>query len=90
MPEINPHAWLSTVPLLGFLIAVYFQPEDNVLKRWWTDLRRLDSAVLREVTGSEDAGRTSRTEALVFWFLVSGLAAGSLLSLLRYAGFLVV
>jgi hypothetical protein len=86
--HVNPHAWISTIPLLGLMLAVYFQPDDNVIKRWWLDIRQLDARTLMGLTGNGAPTHDPRLDRIVFWALVLLLAAGSLLSLAGYAGLL--
>ena len=86
--DVNPHAWISTIPLLGLMLAVYFQPDDNVVKRWWVDIRHLDASTLTRVTGSDAPLADPRVDRLVFWALTLLLASGSLLSLANFAGLL--
>lgn len=86
--DVNPHAWISTIPLLGLMLAVYFQPDDNVVKRWWLDIRQLDARALMGITGSDAPVADPRLDRIAFWALVLLLAAGSLLSLASYAGLL--
>lgn len=86
--DVNPHAWISTIPLLGLMLAVYFQPDDNVVKRWWLDIRHLDASTLTGITGGDAPLADPRVDRLVFWALALLLATGSLLSLANFAGLL--
>ena len=86
--SVNPHAWLSTVPLTILLVAVYFQPADNPLKRAWSELRRLESDIWLRLAGNDEFGAsvTKPLQAAAYWALVAFLAVGSLLSLATFAG----
>ena len=87
--DVNPNAWISTIPLTVFLVALYFQPADNVLKRWWSELSRFEADLWFRLSGSDPL--ESRTGLVArracFWTLVVGLLAGSLLSLASFLEF---
>jgi hypothetical protein len=85
--DINPYAWLSTFPILALMLAVYFQPDDNVLKRWWLDLKQLDAHVMTRISGSGPAGN-AWVDRAVFWSIAAVLAAGSVASFASYSGVL--
>ena len=86
--DINPYAWFSTLPMLALMVAVYFQPDDNVLKRWWLDLKQFDAQVMTRISGNEATGGPVWVDRIVFWSIAAVLAAGSAASFASYSGVL--
>lgn len=89
--HIDPHAWILTVPITIGLVQLYFQPPENVLKRIWTEARRLEAQAWDRLGWSLSPVLLGERKAVrkAFYFMtIAGLAVSSLASFGAFVGML--
>lgn len=84
--NINPHAWLVTIPITIGLVQVYFQPADNVFKRIWQEGLRLERFVWDRLGFSLAGPRGRNAHRAVFSAIVGGFAVASIASFGSFVG----
>ena len=90
--KINPHAWLFTIPITIGLVQIYWQPADNILKRFWRELTRIDTFVWDRLGVTQDLpaqGSSQRQfRKAVYGLIVAGFAFASFASFGAFIGVL--
>ena len=84
--NINPHAWLVTIPITIGLVQVYFQPADNVFKRIWHDALRLERFMWDRLGFSLAGPRARNAHRAAFGAIVCGFAVASIASFGSFVG----
>lgn len=84
--NINPYAWLLTIPITIGLVQIYFQPADNIFKRIWRDAVRLEQFTWERLGFSMCKGRGRRVHRALFGAIVSGFAIASIASFGSFIG----
>lgn len=84
---IDPLAWVATLPMTVFLVALWYQPSDNVLKRWWHELTRLEENVWMQLgCDTARASAVAKWERHAFWLIVALIGLGSVASFAAWLG----
>ncbi len=86
---VDPHAWIATLPFTLLLVSLWYQPEDNFLKKLWRDIYQIDSEIWSSL-GCHELASGSKTmrsiQQAVYWMSIGGLACASLLSFGVFVG----
>ena len=85
--QVNPHAWIPTIPLLLLVATLPGQPDSNPLKRLWSKLQNLEGDMwfnLGVERGLPDPVRVFARGSVGHRALVGTLGAFALLSLVNF------
>ena len=84
--QINPYAWLLTLPLTVLLISLYCRPADCLLRRWWGELARMESDIWMQLGCAGEASWIGVSKMVTFGLCVGMGATSSLVSLAVFFG----
>jgi hypothetical protein len=81
--NVDPHAWLLTLPLTIALVQLARRPADCVVRRWWGTMIELESEMwfrLRRGMCEYNSAATARTWRCVHAFAIAAFSAASIAS----------
>jgi hypothetical protein len=88
--QIDPYAWLLTVPLTVALVGAYRLPGESLAKRCWREIAQAEAlAWARLGLGDPLFGSEARSQLVrkaIFRLLLVGLAASSIASFAVFLG----
>jgi len=89
MLQIDPNAWLVTLPITIGLVQLFFQPADHPIRRLLKNVVQMEAEVWSRLTLADleaTASRTFRIGRLVHCFATVCMAVASLASLGAFVG----
>lgn len=89
--HIDPYAWILTFPITIGLVQLYFQPPENLLKRFLHEARRLEAQAWERLgwpMAPALLGEQRMVRKVLFFLTIAGLAGSSLASFGAFVGML--